>query len=390
MNETLKSVGVGLLMGVGLAVVFAAGFVVRDLIGQPLFNRPADSQPYALLPEVAALVEQYHLRPAPDPKALEYAAVRGLLSSLNDPNSYFIEPPQTRAETVALAGVYGGVGIKLQRTAEGGYRMSPFDNSPAQLAGIQDGDLLLAIDGVPVSSAEAEVEMRLRGEVKDGAGVTLSFRQNDQQREVFVPFGLVEIPSVFARLLDEDPRMGYLQITDFSNRTPGQFREAIQRLRDQNVQAFVIDLRNNGGGLLQEALQIAGEFVDGQAILIQRTRDTEQVYSDEPGGLLTDLPLVVLVNHGTASASEVVVGAIRDYERGLIIGQKTYGKGTIQQIFGLSDNSSIHVTYAEWLTPQRRSLDGQGIEPDIVITPDPNAIDPELAQAIQSLSEALN
>jgi carboxyl-terminal processing protease len=100
--------------------------------------------------------------------------------------------------------------------------------------------------------------------------------------------------------------------------------------------------------------------------------------------------LVVLVNHGTASASEVVVGAIRDYERGLIIGQKTYGKGTIQQIFGLSDNSSIHVTYAEWLTPQRRSLDGQGIEPDIVITPDPNAIDPELAQAIQSLSEALN
>lgn len=389
MNETLRSIGVGLLIGIGLAVVFAAGFIVRDLIGQPVFDMNQPGRPYGVLSEVDALIERYYLRQTPDPKALEYAAVRGVLSSLGDPNTYFIEPPQTQAESDALAGAYGGVGIKLQRTAEGEYRITPFDNSPAQAAGILDGDILLAIDGEAVSGGEAELELRLRGEITDNAGVTLTIRQADETRELFVAFGLVEVPSVFARILDEAPNIGYLQITDFSNRTPSQFREAVQRLRDQNARAIIVDLRNNGGGLLQEALQIAGEFVDGEAILIQRSRDGEQVYEDAQGGMLIDLPLAVLVNNFTASASEVVVGAIRDYERGTIIGQKTYGKGTIQQIFGLSDKSSIHVTYAEWLTPLRRSLDGQGIEPDILVTPDPTLIDPELAQAIQILGTAL-
>lgn len=392
MKETIKSIAVGSMIGIGIAAIFVAGFVTRDILGIPVFQPQQTGVSFDLLTEVQALVNRYYLREIPSQDEAVYAAVRGLLAGLNDRNTYFIPPPQTQAETDALAGKYGGAGIKIQRTTSGEFRMTPFDNSPAQIAGILDGDILLAINDEPVdtSKPEVETEVKLRGEIKDGSGVTLLFRRGETQQSMFVPFDLIQVPSVFSRVLQEDTRIGYIQITDFSNPTPDQFRTAVTDLKTSGVGAIVIDLRNNGGGLLQEALQIAGEFVDSGQLLVERSRDNERAYDDTAGGVLTDLPVVLLVNNYTASASEVVAGAIRDYERGIIIGQKTYGKGTIQQIFGLSDQSSIHVTYAEWLTPLRHSIDGQGIEPDIVLTPSTSGADIELAQAIQTLQERLD
>jgi carboxyl-terminal processing protease len=389
--ENLKSIAVGALVGIGIAVIFVAGFVVRDLIdheGSLIVNTGGS---FPLLSEVNALIERHYLREVPDPTELEYASIRGVLSSLSDRNTYFIAPPQTQMESDALAGVYGGVGVKVQRTTEGEFRLTPFDDSPAAAVGIQDGDILLAVNGQSVdnSRSEAETEVQLRGEVKDGAGAEITYRRADVQTTVFVPFGVIQVPSVFYRVLEEDNRLGYVQITDFTNRTPDQFTEAVETLKSQGVEGIIIDLRNNGGGLLQEALEIAGEFVENGELLFERTRYNERSYDDEPGGVLTNLPIAVLVNQYTASASEVVVGAIRDYERGTIIGQRTYGKGTIQQILALSDNSSIHLTYAEWLTPQRTSLDGQGIEPDIALEPSTTGADVELTQAIQTLQAAL-
>ncbi len=392
MRDTTKSIAVGALIGIGIAVIFVAGFITRDLIGISLLPSTPGQTSFALLTEVQQWINRYYLRTVPTDQEAVYAAVTGLLASLEDPYTYFIAPPQTQVETNSLAGVYGGAGIKLQRTTSGEFRIIPFEDSPAQAAGILDGDVLLAIngEGVDTTRSEPEIESKLRGEVKDNSGVDLLIRRDETQLSIFVPFGLIQVPSVFFRVLQEDSRLGYIQITDFNNNTPDQFRNAVTSLKQQGVQAIAFDLRNNGGGLLQESLEIAGEFIESGLLLVERSKDSERSYDDEvEGGVLTDLPVVFIVNNYTASASEVLIGVIRDYERGFIIGQKTYGKGVIQQIFGLSDQSSIHVTYAEWLTPLRHSIDGQGIEPDIALTASTSGADIELSQAIQSLQEAL-
>jgi len=152
---------------------------------------------------------------------------------------------------------------------------------------------------------------------------------------------------------------------------------------------LVLDLRNNSGGLLQESVEVAGQFIDSGVIVYERDQQNEHPFNDEPGGMATNMPLVVLVNQGTASAAELVAGAVQDHERGVLIGQTTYGKGSVQQIFRLSDDSSLHITSAEWFTPNRNALDGVGLEPDIPMIPDVNGRDVELGEAIRHLQQEI-
>jgi carboxyl-terminal processing protease len=196
------------------------------------------------------------------------------------------------------------------------------------------------------------------------------------------------VPSVLWRVLPDTPELGYVQLVRFTNRTPDELRNGLTELRQQNIEALILDLRNNGGGLLQEAVDVADEFlVDGIA-LYQRSNDNEEVFRTSDEGAMIDLPMVILVNGGTASAAELVAGAIVDNNRGILIGQKTYGKGTIQQIYKLSDESSIHVTSAEWYTPSHYQLDGKGLIPTIEVTADP-ARDAEISEAIDYLLQQL-
>jgi carboxyl-terminal processing protease len=194
---------------------------------------------------------------------------------------------------------------------------------------------------------------------------------------------------VFWRTLPEAPEIGYMQITLFSARTPEEVEQAASELRAAGIRALVLDLRNNGGGLLMEAIEVADAFLDESIITIQINPGSEQSYSSEAGGVMVDLPLVVLTNEFTASASEILAGAIRDSGRGILIGRKTFGKGTIQQIYALSDESSVHITTAEWLTPARGVIEGQGLEPDLLIEPDESGHDGELLAAINHLAERL-
>ncbi|MBK8135476.1 MAG: hypothetical protein IPK52_06495 [Chloroflexi bacterium] len=387
MPQIVRSLAAGMLAGIVIAVIFTAGFFIRDIVPLPAAIQPS-SQEFPLFAEVLTLVERNYLRPRPDETAAQYLAIRGFLSGLGDPATFFVPPPETRVESDLLAGIYGGIGVRIQTTTTGEFRIAPFDDSPAIAAGIIDGDLLIAVDRVPIErgTPTAQIDVWLRGEVKEGAGVTLSIRRHSAEREIFVPFAVIIVPSVLARVLEEDQRIGYIQISDFTNRTPQELTDAALMLKEREIEALVLDLRNNGGGLLQEALTVAGEFVDGETLLIERRRDGETLYNDKPGGVLVDLPVVVLVNGGTASASEVVAGAIVDYERGILIGQRSYGKGTIQQIIQLSDGSSVHITFAEWLTPQRTAIDGVGLEPSIVMIPAADGADVELSEAIRQLT----
>ncbi|MBW7878741.1 MAG: S41 family peptidase [Anaerolineae bacterium] len=389
MSSILRSLAAGVVGGVFIAVVFSAGFFVRDLLPSP--SQVSAGGPFPLLQDVISIVETTYLRGSPDETTTQYSAIRGYLSGLGDPATYFVEPPATQVESDALAGVYGGIGVRIHTTTTGEFRLTPFADSPAEEAGIHDGDLLIKIDGTAVEKGTpiSAIDVRLRGEVTEGNGVDLEVTRRGNPMSFFVPFDVIIVPSVTYRILDEDEHLGYIQITDFTNRTPAELRDAISSLRKQNALAVIVDLRNNGGGLLQEALTVAGEFIDDGLLLTERQRANEKEYQDTEGGALTDLPLVVLVNDGTASAAEVVAGAIRDYQRGMLIGQQTYGKGTIQQIIQLADKSSVHVTFAEWLTPLGNTIEGVGLTPDIVMIPSSDGADVELAEAIRQLQSSI-
>src|SRR5690606_30396605 len=214
----------------------------------------------------------------------------------------------------------------------------------------------------------------LRGEVKEGNGVELTVTNPDEEElTVFIEFAVINVPSVTWRVLSENEAIGYVQIIRFTSRTPEELITGLTELNEANVSALVVDLRNNSGGLLQESVDVTSQFVPANEVIVyEQSNKSENALRASEGGLATELPLVVLVNHGTASASELVAAAIQDHERGILIGQRTFGKGTVQQIFRLSDNSSVHITSAQWLTPNHRQLESVGLEPDITMIPDVN------------------
>jgi carboxyl-terminal processing protease len=390
-----RAVGIGLLAGLLLSVAFLGGFVLRDLLpaaSAPLIAADSNRDGYPLVDEVQTLLNDIYLREQPSYTDRQYAAIRGVLGSLDDPNTFFIEPPVARSESDALAGTYGGIGVQLQRNEQGEFVLYPYPDSPAADAGIESGAVLVAINDVPVAldAQQDAVDQQMRGEVVEGSGVRVTVRQNDTESTFFVPFDVINVPSVISRVLEDDDRIGYIQILRFTSRTPAEVRDAINALDEQTISAFVLDLRDNSGGLLQESVAVAGIFLDGGVVVYEENQDGSRTLDAEPGGLATGRPLVVLVNRGTASAAELVAGAIRDRDRGILIGQQTFGKGTVQQIFTLSDGSSVHITSAEWFTPERVPLSGVGLEPNIPMIPDEQGRNVELGEAIRYLQNVLN
>lgn len=396
-NTFLKSLVIGSMMGLLLAVVFASGFFLRDLVDVPPVRAFSDDEnasgSYGLLDEVQNLLDSVYLRTLPDYTIRQYAAIRGVLGTLEDRNTFFIEPPVAQSEADTLAGTYGGIGVILRRDEAGQFVLYPYPDGPASAAGVEDGDVLIAINGVSVSVSDQQdsVDQQMRGEVTDDNGVEITVMKPDSSEETyFIVFDVINVPSVVWRTILEDTRIGYVQIIRFTNRTPGEVEEAIAALAEQDISALILDLRNNSGGLLNESVQVASHFLDGGVVIYEKTRDGESSFEAETGGTATQLPLVVLVNQRTASASELVAGAIQDRDRGILIGQQTYGKGTVQQIFGLSDGSSVHITSSEWFTPSRTPLDGVGLTPDIAMIPDENGRDVETGEAIRYLQGLLD
>lgn len=393
-----SALAVGVVIGLSAALTFGAGFLFRDLMGlvtPTAFALSANEEhEYPLLQEVQTLLDQHYLREQPDYTQRQYAAIRGVLATLEDRYTFFIDPPVAQSESDALAGTYGGIGVQVTRNEAGQFVMFPFDDSPAKAAGIQDGDILVGINGTILDLAASldAVDQMLRGEVKDGDGVEIDVIKSDgSEQTYFIEFEVINVPSVLWRVLLEDERIGYVQILRFTSRTPEELSEALRELRARQVAALILDLRNNSGGLLQEAVDSAEQFLDGnRTIVLEHSNHSERTFTASGDALFADSPLVVLVNQGTASASELVAGAIQDHNRGILIGQRTYGKGTVQQIFRLSDDSSVHITSAEWLTPNGRQLEKVGLEPDIAMIPDENGRDVEFGEAVRYLQQNYN
>lgn len=378
----------GMTIGVLGGLVFMAGFLYRDRIVKP----PASQTSFDLVREADTLFARHFLYDMPEESARIHGATQGLAASLNDPYTFFIEPKAAEIASTNLAGKFGGIGAELRRDEQGRYVIARvYRDSPAEKAGVLADDIILAVDGKEFDATASTMDALLaaiRGDI--GTPVSLTLRRGDETLDVEIVRAEVLIPSVFWQLAEANPRLGYIQISRFTERTPAEVTQAIGDLRQQGAKAYILDLRNNGGGLVDSAVKVAGVFLDGGVILYERNRsDEEKVFNAPGGGAALDEPLVVLVNANTASASEILAGAFQDRERATVIGQKTFGKGSVQLILALSDGSSVHVTTAEWYTPDRHRIEKQGLLPDIDVQPVEGS-DAELAAAVEHLAPNLS
>lgn len=296
------------------------------------------------------------------------AAVNGMLSAL-DPHSSYLDPSKFNEMKVQTHGSFGGLGIEV--TMEGGLVkvVSPIDDTPAHQAGIEPGDFITHIDGEQVLGMTlSDAVKRMRGDV--GTKITLTIRRDEQPpMDVTLTRDVIEISSVRSRL---EGKVGYIRITSFNEQTESGLAKHIENLKTaagEGLQGFVLDLRNNPGGLLSQAVAVADAFLERGEIVSTRARkpDDAQRFNAREGDLGGGLPLVVLINAGSASASEIVAGALQDHGRAILLGTKSFGKGSVQTIIPLTGHGAMRLTTARYYTPSGRSIQAVGIEPDLVV-----------------------
>lgn len=340
----------------------------------PLVIPPAqiggqDDEQFALFNEVWGLIERNYDGPMPDEKELIYAAIAGSIRSLEDVNTRFITPDVAARMREDSTGSVSGIGAFVRETDDGYFEIAaPIDGQPADLVGLLSGDFIVAVDGVSVIGVSFdEVILMVRGE--EGTQVTLSIAREgeDEPLEFVITRARFEVPVIETAML-ADGDVGYIRLLEF-NRSAGQLVEdAVAELMAQNPKGLVLDLRNDPGGFLDQCALVGDIFLPEGVLLYERNKNgLDNTFYTYDGDQAEEIPLVVLINGGSASASEIVAGAIQDRQRGILIGEVSFGKGSVQNINPLSDGSELRVTIARWFTPNDNSIDKEGITPDIVL-----------------------
>lgn len=367
------------------------GYAVRDYVVKDQPTEEA-AQNLSLYWEVWNRVEEQFYGGVPDNAPVTYGAIKGSLATLDDPYTIFLEPEPAAKEKADLEGQFGGIGAFVSRDEDGNVLLDPMRDQPAAKAGLQKDDILIGVDGLEVTPEMSidDIVGKIRGEIGTPVVLTIRRQGSDEPIEITVVRAIIETPSANWRVLEQDPTIGYVQLTAFTERSNTELNQAFDELAEQGVQAYILDLRGNGGGLLDAAVDVSSQFLrDGVVVREDRQNEGERVYEVRSGGKVLDQPLVVLVNGGTASASEIVAGALQDYDRATLIGERTFGKGSVQLIYELSDKSRLHVTVAKWFTPNGHLIDETGLTPNIEVlfTEEDHATgnDPQLARAITFL-----
>ena len=409
MNKALK-IGLGVFAAIILlAGAFSGGFLTGHFVGllgsatenlPPVASTPSSDQQSATPAELQTLfqpfweawnlVHESYVDQPVDDVALMRGAINGMLEVLGDPHTSYMDPDEFTQLNASLSGEYEGIGAYVDTSTEYLTVISPIPGSPAEAAGLRSGDAILAIDGRDMTGVDPEL---VRKQVLGPAGsvVTLTIRRGDD-----VPFDVkitrakIVIKSADGKMLDDG--IAYVQITTFGDKTTPELKATLETLMAQNPKGIILDLRNNGGGYLQTAIEVSSQFIpEGDVVMYERYGSGERdTYLSFEGGLATDIPMVVLINEGTASASEIVAGALQDYGRAKLVGVLSYGKGSVQQPTMLSnDQGAVKITIAKWLTPNERLIHGIGLTPDVfvVMTEEDynNNRDPQLQAAIETL-----
>jgi carboxyl-terminal processing protease len=341
-----------------------------------------------LLAEIIERVKRDYVDRVDDHELIE-SAIRGMIADL-DPHSSFLDPEEFRNIRISTSGKYSGVGIEIGVSDGRIVVVAPIDGSPADRAGILAGDIILAIDGMPVTASDLEDSVsRMRGPVGTEVVLTLQREGSEEALKIELQRGQVELRSVRAELLDGGD--AYVRISHFTAGTPHDLRHALAELRrqaDRPLAGMVLDLRNNPGGVLDAAIEVADVFLDGGLIVSAEGRMPEARFraNASPGDMLGGAPLTVLVNNGSASAAEIVAGALKDHRRATIIGTRTFGKGSVQTIMPLSDGRAIKLTTSRYYTPAGLSIQARGVTPDLLVEgPGPDGEDAQLASALATL-----
>ena len=399
MTNFLKGFVIVLLALFICSLAFVAGFGVNYYYS---LNAPkpaaapaaADAVPerFNLMWESWKLLKDEYYYDIPANNALVHGMIRGALNSLGDPHTILVEPAPAQQEATNLQGNYGGIGAKVE-LRKGALVLLPFPDGPAAKAGILPGDQILKINDEEIKFEDTPetIENKLQGQVGSSVKLTLRRIGAPDLIDVELTRQEINIPTVQYRMLENSP-FGYIQVTLESADTPKEFLAALNELRKNNPKGIVLDLRNNPGGLFPDpALEIVGQFLPNAPVVIEKYRDgTSKTYNARDNGSARDIPIVVLVNGGTASAAEIIAAAFSDSGKTILIGEKTFGKGSVQGLYTLSDKSVLHLTTAKWQTPNGSEIDGIGITPKIQIplTPEDSAkgLDPQLDRAIEYLN----
>lgn len=354
----------GLVLGVSLSL---GGSVLADRANNQAAPLPLDE--LRNFSEVFGKIKADYVEAADDKTLLE-SAIRGMLSGL-DPHSAYLNQEEFKELQVGTSGEFGGLGIEVG--LEDGFVkvVSPIDDTPAQAAGVKAGDLIIRLDDTPVKGMSLNDAVKMmRG--KPGTKITLTIMREGEQKPLkfVITRDVIRVKSVKFRALE--PGYGYLRITSFQNQTGEQVLKAVSDMKKEHggeLKGLVLDLRNNPGGVLGAAVSVSDAFLEKGLIVYTegRAKDAELRYTATPGDALKGAPIVVLVNGGSASASEIVAGALQDHKRAIIMGNRTFGKGSVQTIFPMSNNSAIKLTTARYYTPGGRSIQADGIEPDIAL-----------------------
>jgi len=409
MSNVFRYLLAGCIAIVLLAGSFSGGilvgwFIPRERIvsagtdGNPIVtdNAPAQTpenqaELFAPFWEVWELIDTHYVDQPVDELEMMRGAIRGMLESLGDQHTSYMDPEQYRQANMQMEGDYEGIGAWVDITGEYLIIVSPMPDSPAEAAGLKPDDTIIAVDGEDMTGVDGNLVLnRILGPA--GTDVTLTIQREGQADsfDVTITRSRIIVPSVTGEMLENN--IAYVQLFTFGDDTTADLRNTLRELMAQEPKGLILDLRNNGGGYLQTAIEVVSQFIPDGVVMYEEYGDgTRQTFEALPRGLATEIPLVVLVNEGTASASEITAGAIQDYDRGTLVGVTTFGKGSVQNWIPLDNNQgAIRVTIARWLTPNERQIHEVGLEPDVVVElteEDTQAErDPQLDKAIEILS----
>ncbi len=359
----------------------------------PSGNTPeANEDLFAPFWEAWDIVHEEYVDQPLDDEVLMQGAIDGMMEALGDRHSSYMTPEEFEQANQSLEGEYEGIGAWVDITGDYVEIISPMKGSPAQEAGLQPKDKIIAVDGEDMTGVPGDLVLqRILGPA--GTDVTLTIQRGEEIFDVTITRANIIVPTVEYEMLEGD--IAYIALYNYGDKSTPQLREALENLLAQDPKGLIFDLRDNGGGYLNTAIQVVSEFIGDGVVMYEQYGDgTTYTYDAIPGGLATEIPLVVLVNEGTASASEITAGAIQDYGRAPLVGVTTYGKGTVQSWIALEDNAGgIRVTIARWLTPDGRQISEIGLEPDYIVEMTEEDYeagrDPQLDKAIEVLNDMI-
>lgn len=396
----------GLLMGISFTVGLAAGISLPSSVSlpklpllseKPLANTP-DATPqsvdreelFAPFWQAWELVHENYVDQPVDDVLLMQGAIRGMLDALGDPYSGYLTKDEYQQANAPLRGEYEGIGAWVDTTGKFLTIISPMEGSPAEKAGLKAGDQIIAVDGEDVTGMDPQLVLRrVLGPAGTTVRLTILREGEEEPFEVSIVRQKITLETVSGEMLDNN--IAFIKITQFGEQTDRDLRAKLRELLRNDPVGIILDLRNNPGGYLNTAINVTSQFIGDGVIMYEQYGDGEKItYQARPGGLATDIPLVVLVNEGSASASEITAGAIQDHGRGLLVGTKTFGKGTVQTWRELqADAGAVKITIARWLTPNERQINGEGLMPDVVVEITEEDVkenrDPQVEKAVELL-----